>query len=120
MKPNGKQHDTQLMWHAICPELACSKLVGKSLALLTSLFTNENYYKDELKSWKKVADWNAFYRYNARDSAVTYEIYQVLDRQLDNKGLRDVYDFEQSLIEPYKNATILGLRIDTRMKGSKA
>ena len=120
IKPRGIQHDTMLLWHALYPELACSPAVGKSLAVLTSLFTLENFYKFQLKKSMAEADWNTLYEYNARDSAVTWEIFEALYSQVADKELLDVYEFEQALIEPYKNASIRGLRIDTKTKRIKA
>ena len=117
---NGDQHDTQFMWHALHPELACSKMVGKRLALLVSLFTHDNYYKDTLQTWKKVADWEAFYEYNARDSAVTFEIWQELYADLVQRDLVHVYDYSIDLLRPYIDATKRGIRIDSRAKGTKA
>lgn len=125
VKVQGVAHDIQLLWHALHPELACSTFIGKSLALLVSLYTNDNYYKDARENWRKVADWNAFYEYNARDSACTVEVFNALMRELETRDLldkgktRDVYDFEMALLEPYKNATLLGIKIDTVQKGLK-
>lgn len=120
VKPNGKQHDTMFLWHALYPELACSAAVGKSLGVLTSLFTNENYYKFQLRKSLNEVDWKLHYEYNARDSAVTVEIFDTLWEKVVQAGLTHVYDFELSLVEPYKNASIRGLRIDTKTKGIKA
>lgn len=117
---NGDQHDTQFMWHSLYPELACSPIVGKRLALLVSLFTNDNYYKDTLANWRKIADWETFYEYNARDSAVTMEIWQELYADLVSRDLVHVYDYSISLLRPYMDATKLGIRIDGRAKGIKA
>jgi uracil-DNA glycosylase family 4 len=125
VKTQGVAHDTQLLWHALHPELACSEFVGKSLAVLVSLYTRDNYYKDARENWRKVADWNAFYEYNARDGACTLEIFAALQEELKVRDLidggrtRDVYDFEMALLEPYKNATLLGIKIDTLQKGIK-
>lgn len=119
--PNGIQHDTQLMWHALYPELACSPAVGKSLALLASIHTDENYYKDALTSWRKVADWNAFYEYNARDSAVTIEVYNELRRMLIPDNMLDkTYRTMMELVPIYRDASIRGVKIDKRTKGKKA
>lgn len=116
----GEQHDTMLAWHALYPSLACSNSVGRSLAVLVSLFTKENYYKDTLKSWKDEADWEALYEYNAKDSAVTYEVFEAIRPKLEAEEVVDVYNFERSLLAPYRRAGIRGVRIDTRAKGAKA
>lgn len=122
VKPKGTQHDTQLMWHALYPELACSKLVGKSLALLASIFTNENYYKDALTTWRKVADWDAFYRYGARDGAVTIEVYNALKSMLDDapSDLNAAYYRMLQVVQPFKDASIRGVKVDTKTKGVTA
>lgn len=120
VKPAGKQHDTMLLWHALYPELACSPAVGRSLAVLTSLFTLENFYKFQLKKSMQEADWELCFNYNARDSAVTYEVWDAIYPKTERAGLLHVYEFELSLLEPYKNASIRGLKIDTRTKGTKA
>lgn len=120
VKPRGKQHDTMLLWHALYPELACSSAVGKSLAVLSSLFTNEPYYKFQLRKSLNDVDWELHYKYNARDAAVTIEIFNAIYEKVVTANLLHVYEFELALIEPYKNASIRGLRIDTKTKGIKA
>lgn len=64
----------------------------KDLGFLCSIYTNEPYYKDEGKpgihgegSDKK------FWTYNAKDSAVTFEIIESLKVKLFEKGLVDTY-----------------------------
>lgn len=119
--PNGEQHDTQFLWHALYPALACSKAVGKRLSVLTSLFTSDNYYKDTLENWRKIADWDAFFRYNARDACVTLEIAEQLFKKVQaDEALWRVYNFERSLLKPFIRATMRGIRIDTKAKGIKA
>lgn len=121
----GSQHDTMTLWHTLHADLACARddksrvVVGRSLALLASLYTNENYYKDELNSWRKVADWEAFYRYNARDAAVTIEVFQAMQAELDD-DLRKAYIYKMSLLQPYKEMGKRGIRIDTETKVKKA
>ena len=114
--PKGKQHDTMLMWHSLHPELSASKNVGRSLALLASLYTMEPYYKDERENWKKVDDFDRFYRYNALDAAVTIEIYFEFAEKLVKEGVQNVYEFMLRLIEPFKRATIRGVPVDTSKK----
>ena len=113
----GYHHDTMYMWAAQQPELAGDKLIGKSLRLLCSLFTDEPYYKDEDAKAKKVDDWQRYYRYNALDAAITLEVYEALDPKLDSEDVRSVYEFMVELRRPFMQATIKGIPIDTSSKG---
>jgi uracil-DNA glycosylase family 4 len=63
--------DTGLLAHALHPEFP------KALEFTTSIYTNEAYYKDEGREfdWKK-DKIDKFLTYNARDAAVTFEVYE--------------------------------------------
>lgn len=63
--------DTSLLAHALHPEFP------KALEFTTSIYTEEPYYKEEGKEfdWKK-DKVQKFLIYNARDAAVTFEVYE--------------------------------------------
>lgn len=103
---NGKIEDTMLMHHALHPELP------KSLGFLTSLYTDEPYYKDTGKTWRAKRDLGAFYVYNAMDSACTIEIYPQLKAELEKAGLTDVYDWERRLLPVAIDMSKRGIRYD--------
>jgi uracil-DNA glycosylase family 4 len=74
--------DTSLMGHTLHPELP------KSLQLLTSIYTDEPYYKDELKEYDSKKDNpEQILTYNARDAAVTYELSGTLEEELRQRNL---------------------------------
>lgn len=79
--------DTLLKVHTIFPELP-----SKGLAMQTSLFTEEPFYKDEGKESKigKAFNVEQFFRYNGKDTCVNYEIDEVEEIEL--QRLQDTYN----------------------------
>jgi uracil-DNA glycosylase len=80
--------DTQLGFHTMYPELP------KKLAFVASVLTEEPYYKDDLEEYnpKKQALEKRLI-YNARDSAVTFEVFEEEYKHLEEVGMLD-YFFE--------------------------
>jgi len=70
MRVGNFHADTSLLAHALHSEFP------KALAFTTSIYTEEPYYKDDGKEfdWKRDKIQN-YMLYNARDAAVTWEIY---------------------------------------------
>lgn len=70
--------DTMVAQSVIAPELP------RALKFLASMYTREPYYKDEgketlgkeKKSWGQRTDRTKLWRYNCKDTAVTFEIYK--------------------------------------------
>jgi len=61
--------DTMLAWHTLYPEMP------KKLAFITSILTEEPYYKDEGKEYNPKKDkLDKLLLYNAKDAVVTIEI----------------------------------------------
>lgn len=78
--------DTMLMASVLHPELP------KSLAFLTSIYTNEPYYKDEYKEFNEKKDnLDRVFLYNAKDASVTFEIFEKEDEDLGEVGLDRFY-----------------------------
>lgn len=71
--------DIHLKAHTILPELP-----DKGLGMLTSLWTEEPFYKDEGKEAKlgKHFDTDKFFKYNCKDSCVTKEIDDAMEDDL--------------------------------------
>lgn len=70
--------DTSLMMGVVYTEFK------KSLAMMTSLFTNEPYYKDEGKEFNpKKNKAEDLLIYNAKDVLVTFEIKRALDKEIE-------------------------------------
>jgi len=86
MKINNYWADPMLLSHTLYPEFP------QSLAFNTSIRTEEPYYKDELKEWsEKKEKYDDRLTYNARDSAVTYEILESQLSELKELGLEEFY-----------------------------
>lgn len=75
--------DTSLLAHSLHPEFP------KSLAFTTSIYTREPYYKDEGKEFNPARDKiERYLQYNARDAAVTYEVYEAMMRDAKKKVVK--------------------------------
>lgn len=123
--------DTMLAHHALYAECASgsdelaalggkkrSAAIQKGLAFQASLYTDEPFYKDDGKLWKESGDLKTFWLYNGRDVAVTREIRDVHERELDEFGVRQVFDHEQSLVAPLMKMTRRGVRIDLAQRAA--
>jgi len=82
--------DTSLLAHSLHPEFP------KSLTFTTSIYTDEAYYKDERKEFDiKRDNIDRYLTYNARDAAVTFEIFTEMEkdaRDLKVPGFPNWYD----------------------------
>lgn len=67
---------------------------GHGLALITSQYTDQPFYKDEGRHWRPEAGELAFWRYNALDVMVTYESAFKMMEELQTLGLWEVYQRE--------------------------
>lgn len=78
--------DTQLAFHVMYPELP------KKLFFVSSILTEEPYYKDELEEYNpKKEKLDKRLLYNAKDSAVEFEVYEREVEELTEMGLLDWY-----------------------------
>lgn len=84
----------------------------KGLGFQTSIYTREPFYKDDGKLWKDDGNLEMFWLYNGRDAAVTMEIRNVQELELDSFGTRCVLDHEMALVHPLIYATQRGILID--------
>ena len=106
-------HDTMIAQHVILPGLP-SFLKPLSLAMLTSLYTCDPYYKDEGKvlEGKKPSDIQ-YGIYSARDAAITLEVYQ---GQIEDKRFKrnlSTFNLEMGLIQrPIKQMMTRGILFD--------
>ncbi|RQW92777.1 MAG: hypothetical protein EHM79_00170, partial [Geobacter sp.] len=102
--------DTMVAHGILYPDLP------KGLDFLTSIYTNEPYYKDEGKQYIKIGGNDRdFWRYNALDSAVCIEVWKSLERELKEQDMWKMYRNKISLT----NTTIFlqyhGIGIDRRL-----
>jgi DNA polymerase len=108
----GKIWDTMWMHNLLWPEFP------HSLAFMTSIYTSEPYYKDDGKHWEKWMGEESFWIYNAKDAAVTFEIFLALREEMKRKNLDSFYEKHyQRLQYPLLKAQVLGFRIDEKRRG---
>jgi len=105
--PTRPWFDTMIAQHA------CYSEMPKGLAFLTSIYTKEPYYKDELKVWQgKMSDLETLWTYNCKDAAVTLECKHELEKEMADLGVRHTYDYMMGLLEPLLFMMLRGVRID--------
>lgn len=99
--------DTMLMANLIHSELP------QSLGFLTSIYTREPFYKHELKDSFDENDYRKRFIYNAKDSAVTYEVYNSLIKELIDAGYDKFYfEFQHKLHDLYRELERTGIKVD--------
>jgi len=110
--------DTMCGFHTLYPEIAAgmSELTGKSrlgggksLALLGSIFTRQPYYKH----WAHTSDDKMFWKYNAMDAAVTYEVALEIEKEMEEMGVTDFYhEFVHPLLPILLKVQMQGVKLD--------
>ena len=100
--------DTMLLAHTVNPELP------KALEFVTSIYTEEPYYKNEREDFNpKKHDLKKLLIYNARDAAVTYEVYEALSKDLEEYKLKDFfYNYVMKLHKLYLGIEREGLCVN--------
>lgn len=106
--------DTMIAWAVCFPDLP------KKLAMITSLLTRREYYKDDGKTWDNLATPESFWIYNCKDAAVCLEVWPKLVRILETQGNLEAYRRQRSVIQPWVYATERGMRIRTDWKNRAA
>ena len=101
-------HDTMIMQRILAPDFPAA------LQFITSIYTDEPYYKDDKQIWKTPEkDEEKFYRYNAKDSAVTIECFPPLFEDImKDKDFRWTYENTMSLFEPCLYMMARGVKLD--------
>ena len=95
--------DTMNAFHDLYPELP------KSLDLLCSIYTDQPYYKDTIKT--------DFYHYNCLDSMVTFECAMKIEQELKEFGVHKLYyEHTHPILEPLLEMQVRGHRIDMKKK----
>ena len=107
-RPANIYADTMLMAHTLYPEFPLG------LAFLASIHTDEPYYKTEGKEFDPRKDtYDRLYLYNAKDAAITFEVFEEQDKELDEVGLRSFYyDFVNKFHCAYRDMEQVGLLLD--------
>lgn len=91
----------------------------KGLDFICSVHTREPYYKDEGKIWQKIdVTWDDHWRYNAKDSAVSLEAWQVLAAEMDAKGYRELHDQTTRMYPALLEMMLRGMKVDRQALGT--
>ena len=104
--------DTMLAWHTLYPEMP------KKLSFITSILTDEPYYKDEGKEYNPRKDkFDRLLLYNAKDAVVTIEIMQKEIHLLQTLGLECFFrDRMMPLHKLYYDLEHRGILIDEAIR----
>lgn len=104
--------DTMLMAYVLNPELP------KSIAFLASLHTEEPFWKNEGKEFNpRRDDISQFLLYNAKDAAVTKEVFDVQLKDLEEEGLKEYYfNYYHKLHKFYYDMELIGLNVDEEQR----
>ena len=86
----------------------------KGLDFITSVYTDEPYYKDEGKFRIKtgMGSDEKFWAYNAKDSLVLMDAYPKIFNELMSLGNVEIYRHQVSLVEPLVYIGERGIRVD--------
>lgn len=108
LKVRGFCFDTMLAFRTLYPELR-----GR-LEFITSVLTEEPYYKEEGKGYNPKKDkLSRLLLYNAKDSVVTFEAYEEELRELHERGLADFFFDKVMPLHPfYSRLETRGIRRD--------
>ncbi len=104
--PRGRIEDTMIAQGVMFHELP------KGLDTLCSIYTDEPYYKDEGKEWRVVGDWNKFWLYNCKDAATTMEIWETLEKMLNEQNFKETYEMDVRKHHPLFFAMARGMPAD--------
>lgn len=84
-----------------------------ALQFQTIQYTREPYYKDEGHDWDTRGGKKALRTYGAKDAAITYEIWEGQETELDARGLRQFYEeIEMPLARNFHLISNRGIRVD--------
>lgn len=87
--------DTMIAQHSILPQLP------KGLDMITSLWTDQEYYKDEGKEWMQgKGTYDRLWVYNALDSIVVSEAFPKLMKEIIELENEQAYTRQLSIIQP--------------------
>lgn len=109
--------DTQVAQHILEPELS------RSLAFLTSTYTDLPYFKDmgrsaipdNEKSWNNKVDKGKLYDYNCMDVLSTYLVYSEQLKEIKGDFL-DLFNYEMEMLEVSMHISQSGMLIDPERK----
>jgi uracil-DNA glycosylase family 4 len=104
--------DIRLGFKTLYPELPAS------LAFIQSVLTREPFHKNEGKEYHPKKDkFDRLLLYNAKDAAVTYECYEEIMRELEERNLKNFFlQYQMPLYEVYRKMENRGILIDQKVR----
>lgn len=111
IETKGVVMDTMLAHHTVYPEFP------KGLDFLCSMYTDQPYYKGDIKSM----DPKVFFTYNGMDSAVTKEVAEELEKEMKDFGVDKFYhEFVHPLALTMMKISSRGILVDEKLRASAA
>lgn len=107
--------DSMLAFHTLFPQLP------KGLDMITSLFTDQAYYKDEGKEWMKGrGTYDKLWVYNTLDSLTVHEAFPKITKFLIEMDNIQTYERQLSIVQPCCYMMERGIRVDMeRLKSER-
>lgn len=104
-------YDTLLAHHTLYPQMP------HSLAFMVTQYTNHPFYKDDADGWQEGGDIDEYWRYNCRDGALTYAVFERTYKELRARKL-DRFFFDHVMrAQPHLiQATVHGVAVDMSVK----
>src|SRR6267378_6682548 len=94
--------------------LYCEKGVPHGLPFIGSIYSDIPFYKDDVKGEDNFAllPDDVMRTYNCRDLVVTDQANECMQVEIDQEGLRHVYEFDMRMLRPLVNLQRRGVLID--------
>lgn len=110
----GKGFDTNVAMHVLEPEME------RTLAFLTSLYTDEPYYKDRgkdaipksEKGWSEKVNKITLYEYNCLDGICTFQAARAQEQELKKRQLWEFFQYEFNCISVARHIIQAGMLVD--------
>jgi len=104
-------YDTLLAHHLLYPRLP------HNLGFLVAQYTTHPYYKDEFENWQEGKNIDTFWRYNCKDAALTYRVYEKTQAELVVRQLIKFFFGHVMRAQPHTaEATVHGIAVDLAVK----
>lgn len=121
IESRGYNEDTIIQFHVCWPELAgadsksgSGKRTQKSLRFLSSIYTQDRYWKDYTDNDHEM------YQLNGMDCMVTLDVWKRLNQELEDLGIdRRIYDQEIGLVPVMNEILATGIRVDETARRSR-
>jgi len=119
VRVEGRIDDTMIAWHCLWPEIASqkesrnkkqgtSKRTHKSLAFLDSIYgSSPEWWKDY-----EFSDDAEMYELNGIDCCKTFDFMEQMNEEIDQVGVRRIYEHERKLVWPVVDIQHRGLLVD--------